>query len=303
MELRELRTLMTLAELGSITRTGEKLHLSAAAIHKQLKVLEDELSVRLYEKAGRQLRLTQAAEILLPHVKNLLAQYDAALGALNEWKGLKSGSVRIGTGPTMSSYILPSLLGEFRRRFPEVELFVETGNTQHLLDCLDKGLLDLTFLVSSELLEDPGLLVEANWDFEFVLVSSAKGRLRRVPLADLQKSPFILYKKGSIFENLIDRYFVENRFRPRVIMRFDNPEAIKAMIRSRLGISMLPLWAVDADLKNKTLSLIRQYEPPLCAKIALVTRKLSHVPQPVAAFMEVARHWKWKHARLTSRRR
>src|SRR5262249_58806958 len=114
MELRELRCLMTLADVGSITRTAEKLHLSAAAIHKQLKVLEDELNVRLYEKAGRQLRLTQAAEVLLPHIKNLLAQYDAALSALSEWKGLKHGLVRIGTGPTMSSYLLPSLLDGFR---------------------------------------------------------------------------------------------------------------------------------------------------------------------------------------------
>ncbi len=66
MELRELRSLVTLAENGSITRTAEKLNLSAAAIHKQLKILEDELGVRLYEKAGRQLRLTQAAEVILP---------------------------------------------------------------------------------------------------------------------------------------------------------------------------------------------------------------------------------------------
>jgi len=221
MELRELRCLVTLAEVGSITRTAEKLHLSAAAIHKQLKVLEDELGLRLYEKVGRQLRLTQAAEVLLPHVKNLLGQYDAVLSALSEWKGLNRGLVRIGTGPTMSSYLLPSLLEGFRRKFPEIELFVETGNTQHLLDCLGKGSLDLTFLISSELLEEPGLLIEAAWDFDFALVSGMKELPRRCRLKGLQEFPFILYKKGSIFENLIDRYFAENRFCPRVVMRFD----------------------------------------------------------------------------------
>jgi LysR family transcriptional activator of glutamate synthase operon len=297
MELRELRCLVTLADMGSITRTAEKLHLSAAAIHKQLKVLEGELGVRLYEKAGRQLRLTQAAEVLLPHIKNLLAQYDAALDALSEWKGLKRGVVRIGTGPTMSSYLLPSLLEGFRSLFPEVELFVETGNTQHLLDFLGKGLLDVTFLISSELLEAPGLLIEAAWDFDFALVSGMKALPRRYRLAELQEFPFILYKKGSIFENLIDRYFAENRFRPRVIMRFDTPEAIKAMIRSGLGVSMLPLWVVEAELKNKTLSILRQQEPPLCARVALVTRKFGYVPQPVSAFLEVARKWKWKNTR------
>src|SRR5690242_12980608 len=101
MELRELRSLITLAELGSLATAAERLHLSAAAIHKQLKVLEVELGVQLYERIGRTLKLTQAAEVLLPYSKDLLAQHDAALEAMEEWKGLKRGVVRIGAGPTI----------------------------------------------------------------------------------------------------------------------------------------------------------------------------------------------------------
>src|SRR5258708_3156695 len=114
MGLRELRSLATVADLGSITRTGEKLHLSPPAIHKQLRSLESELGVRLYDRVGRRLQLTQAAEVLLPYVRDLLADYDAAIDALNEWKGVKKGVVRIGTGPAMSSYILPAVRKEFR---------------------------------------------------------------------------------------------------------------------------------------------------------------------------------------------
>jgi len=156
-------------------------------------------------------------------------------------------------------------------------------------------------LISSELLDQPGLLIEAAWDFDFVLVSGMKKVPQTCKLVELQDYPFILYKKGSIFENLIDRYFAENRFRPRVIMRFDTPEAIKAMIRSGLGVSLLPLWVVDAELKNKTLSVMRPHQQPLSASIALVTRKLSYVPQPVSAFIDVARKWKWKSTRPVER--
>lgn len=292
MELRELRSLVALAKLGSIARTADKLNMSPAAIHKQLKVLENELGVQLYEKAGRQLRLTQAAEIILPHIKNILAQYDATISALNEWKGLKCGLVRIGTGPTFSSYLLPSLLQEFRGKFPDVEIYVETGNTHQLVEALSGGLLDVTILVSSELSEAPGLTVEATWDFEVALVSSQQQSSKPCRLADLQDSPFILYKKELIFERMIDRYFAEAGFRPRVTMRFDNAEAIKAMVRAGLGISMLPLWTVDAELKSKTLSLIRQQEAPLRAKMALVTRKLGYLPQPVSAFINTTKRWK-----------
>lgn len=301
MELRGLRSLIALAESGSITRTAERLHLSAAAIHKQLKLLEEELGVRLYEKAGKQLRLTQAADVILPHVRNLLAEYDAALAALGEWKGLKRGLVRVGAGPTFSSYTLPALLKEFRRRYPDVELFVETGHTPFLIEGLKKGAIDLIFIVASELLEGPGLAVEAMWDFEIVLVSGLRASPARCRLAELRALPFVLYRQGSVFENLIDRYFAEQGFRPRVVTRSDNAEAIKALVRSGLGVSMLPRWAVEAELKEKKLALIRQQEPPLAARLALVTRRPGYTTQPVSAFIEVARGWKWKSARLLSR--
>lgn len=302
MELRNLRSLVALAELGGIRRVAEKLHLSAAAIHSQLKTLEEEMGVQLYEKMGRQLRLTQVAETLLPHIRNLLAQYEAVVSALDEWKGLKHGVVRVGASLTISSYMLPALIEEFRRRYPAVRLLVETGSTQALVPALSNGALDLLLIVTSEFLEDPGLVVEETWDYEIVLVTREKRVPRRCALRDLRGLPFILHKKGSVFENIIDRYFVEAGFHPQeVIMRFDNSEAIKAMIRSGLGIGLLPMWMVEAESKDKTLKLIRQEEPPLTSKIALVTRKLTHTPQPVQAFIEVTRSWDWKNVRLTSR--
>lgn len=301
MELRELRSLVALADHGSIARAAERLHLSSAAIHKQLKVLETELGIQLYEKVGRKLQLTQAAEILLPYSRDLLAQHDAAVSAMSEWKGLKRGLVRIGAGPTISSYILPGLLKRFRRAFPKVDLFVETGNSVALAEGLSNGSLDLALMVSSQLPEEPNLSVEASWDVEFVLVSRLRQVSRRCSILALSKFPFILFQKGSRIENLIDRYFAETNFRPTVIMTSDNAEAIKAMIRSGLGISMLPFWIVDADLRKGALSLIRQKERPLFSKLDLISRKSSYVPQPVAAFIELAQNYKCKKPRLTSR--
>lgn len=188
MELRELRSLVILSEVGSITKTAEQLNLSVAAIHKQLKMLESELGVRLYEKVGRQLRLTQAAEVIIPHIKNLFTHYDASICALKEWKGLKGGAVRIGSGPTMSSYILPSLLENFRRKFPNVELSIETGTTPDLAESLARGALDLAFLVSLDQLE-PQLVAEAAWDFEMVFVSGAQQFPRRCHITEMHSFP------------------------------------------------------------------------------------------------------------------
>ncbi len=300
MELRELRSLLSLSETGSISLTGERLHLSAAAIHKQLKLLEAELGVRLYEKVGRRLQLTQASEVLIPYLKNLLVQYDSALSALEEWKGLGRGVVRIGTGP--SSYVLPAILKKFRRANPGVEVLVETGNTPVLLDELQKGSLDLALVVSADLAEARDYCLETHWDFELVLVSHMRQPPKRPHLTDLKNQRFILFRKGSRMQNPIDRYFGAHGFEPNVTMRFDNADFIRAMVRTGLGVSMLPLWVVDREVKEGRLSLIHQAEPPLYSKIALIRRKSSFVSQPVQGFITTARSIDLKNLRLLTGR-
>ena len=301
MELRELRSLIALSELGSITLAAHRLHLSPAAIHKQLKSMEDELSVRLYEKIGRRLELTAAARVMLPYFADTLARFDGALHALQEWKGIKQGAVRIGAGPTLSTYVLPALLKRYRRRYPDIELLVETGNTRTLLETLDRGALDLALMVASESPEVSNVMVERFWDIEMVLISHLRQAPRQCRLAELRKFPFILFQQGSRLGNLVDRYFAEMDFHPRVIMRFDNAEAIKAMIRTGLGISVLPMWAVDAELRKHAFSSIRQTERPLLSRIALVSRKSSYVPASVQAFTQVARDFECRNPRLTLR--
>ncbi len=287
MELKEVRSLLAIAKLGSISQAAECLHLSPPAIHKQLKNLASELSVPLYEKLGQRLQLTQAAEVLLPYLNDMVAQYAAALSALQEWKGMKRGSVRVGAGAT--SYILHVLLRKFRRTHPGVELLVETANHPVLLESLNNGSLDLALVVSADLIDSHGISVEASWDYELVLVSHSRKPPRRPHLVDLKNLPFILFRKGSRFEESVNRYFSMYGFEPNVIMRFDNADFIKSMVLAGLGISALPLWLVHREVAQHRLSIIRQVEPPLRSSISLIRRDCSFVPQPVQAFIETAR--------------
>lgn len=282
-----MRSLLTLAELGSISQTGTKLHLSPGAIHKQIKVLETELGVRLYEKVGRHLQMTQAADILMPYYRDMLAQNDSAIAAMEEWNGLGSGVVRVGSGP--SSYMLPAILKKFREANPAVDILVETGNTPVLMDELRKGSLDLAFIVSTDLVEEPDWCVESHWQFQMLLVSHERCALKRPRIAALKHLRFILFRKGSRMQSPIDRYFAAHGLEPNVIMRFDSTDFIRNMVRTGLGVSMLPSWVVDKDVKDGQLHIIRQAEPPLCSNIALIRRKSSFVPRAVLAFIETAR--------------
>ena len=203
--------------------------------------------------------------------------------------------MRVGTGPT--SYLLPSILKQFRPTNPGVEVLVETGNTPDLLESLGKGSLDLAILVSPGLTEGQDFCVEATWDFELVLVSHLRRPPRRPRLADLKNSRFVLFRKVSRMQEPIDHYSAANGFDPNVAMRLDNSDLIKDMVRVGMGVSMLPLWVVAKDVKDGHLSLIHQAEPPLYSKLALVRRKLSYVPRPVQAFIDTARSLDLKHLR------
>jgi DNA-binding transcriptional LysR family regulator len=233
------------------------------------------------------LQLTQAAEVLLPYLNDMLAQYAAALSALEEWKGAKGGSVRIGAGAT--SYILQLLLKKFHRAHPDVELLVETGSHPVLLERLRSAALDLAMVVSADLTNSRGVSVEAAWNYELVLVSHGRKLPRRLHLAELKNLPFIQFRKGSRFEESVSRYFAVHGFEPHVVMQFDNAEFIKSMVLAGLGISALPLWLVHKEVVHQRLSIIHQVEPPLYSNISLIRRDSKYVPRPVQAFIDTSR--------------
>jgi DNA-binding transcriptional LysR family regulator len=145
MEIREIASLAKLATNGSILETARLYNLSSGAVHKHLKSLEAEFDTKLYEKHNRTLRLTPAGKFVLPFLKEVLSQREAAVKALSDWKRAPHGVVRVGAGAAFTSTVLPLILKRFRHRFPEVALYVEVGNRDDLIKGLEDGLLDLTF--------------------------------------------------------------------------------------------------------------------------------------------------------------
>ena len=104
-------------------------------------------------------------------------------------------------------------------------------------------------------------------------------------------------EKGMILNGLVERYFSSIGFRPRVAMRFDNAETIKAMVEAGLGMSMLPHWVLDEKERRKRVFRVRQKEAPLFLDIFLIVPRDSPRRQPVSAFLALARRWSWEHVR------
>src|SRR6516164_807711 len=172
MEFREILSFVLLAKSHSILETSRELRLTPGAVHKHLKMLESELGVQLYEKYDGSLRLTEAGKTILPYLQDILDRRDAAIQATSDWKSETAGLVRVGAGPSFSSYMLPRILSRFRRKFPKVEIFVETGNGRNLRESLRIGSLDLIFDVAHPAVDPSEFTTMAAWESDLGIVSA-----------------------------------------------------------------------------------------------------------------------------------
>lgn len=297
MELKELRSLVLLAELGSIQLVSEKCGRSPGAVHKRLKLLEEELGARLYEKQGRRLVLTPVGEMALPYLRDMLAQGEAAKAAVAEWKAARRGVVRVGAGPSFCAHLLPLVIEKYRKQHPRVDLFVETGGGQQLLEGLRNRSLDLVFHLAAGTEEEQDLEVCAQWESEIVLAGPARARRGRWSARDIEGWPFLLFRKGSPMASLVGRYLAEMNIRPAVVMRSDSAEAIKAMVMRGMGLTAMFRWTVEPELAAGALRVIRTDLPPLRSRMSLLRWKLAYAPEAVRAFIGTAREAKWKHLR------
>jgi DNA-binding transcriptional LysR family regulator len=234
----------------------------------------------------------------MPYLEELLAQCDAITAALTEWKGVQRGFVRIGANPAMSSFLLPSLLKSFRKKWPGVALMLDVDVSPNLSHRVASRSLDLAM----GLWDDPSqgrVASRARWEYEVVAVTSGQDSANYTRLQDLSGQPFVRLPQGAVLAAWIDSYLNRYEVRPSQVMVVNNAQTMMSLICAGLGIGMLPMWAVAAEVRNGTLSVIRCEEPPLMGTLDLITAKSGYLPPPVKAFIDLAREESsWEHVRL-----
>ncbi len=248
----QLRLLAAVVERGGVTRAAEALGLSQPAVSHQLKALRTALAVPLLEGAGARQRLTPAGEIVYGHARRILAEFDAAGLALDELHGLRRGSLTVVGDTTVATYVLPDVLGAFRSEHPAIEVRLDVGNRQHVLDRLVAN--DVDFGVSGRPWDrSPVALVArpflAN---ELIAVASPRHRLAGVPrigLRDLADEPFILREPGSGTRETTEEAFRRAHLPLRPFMELASNGAIKRAVARDLGVSVLSRYAATLELE------------------------------------------------------
>lgn len=278
MNLRDLRYLVALAEHRHFGRAAEASFVSQPTLSTQIRKLEEELGVALFERAPRNIMLTPVGREIVERARKVLADIDQMADIARRSQDPEAGTVRLGMFPTLGPYLLPHVLPSLRQRFPRLELLLVEDKTDALLQRLGEGRLDAAVLALP--LADEQLHAEPLFDEPFVLATPAGHRLaERTALAidDLDEERLLLLEEGHCLrEQALDVCRLagagERDFRATSL------ETLRQMVAAGVGSTLLPVLSVQPPVPaSPDLRLVRFSGTPPFRRVAMVWRRSSAI--------------------------
>ena len=290
MEVRQLQIFRALSEELSFTRTAEKVHTVQSNVTAQIKALEEELGIPLFDRLGRRVTLTDAGRNFLPFASQALTAMDRGQRALQT--GIEpSGPLRIGAAESLLTYRLPEVLRAFRRHFPHVELIFRPYVNATLALELEAGKLDMA--IYGDDLQAFSSIASIRLRTERVLLlADATHPLASQPTvkpADLAGQNLLLTEAGCSYRGKLDRALALGNIRPGNVTEFSSVEALKQCVTLGMGLGLLPAIVVARELRQKRLKALRWAGASLDISTHILWHKDKWISPAMAAFMELVK--------------
>jgi len=238
-ELRHLRSFVTVAELASFSRAAERLHLSQPALSRQIRDLEGELGVSLFDRTGRRPQLTSEGQDLLGRSRGLVIDAESLVERAATLKGGQTGILRVGATPMTLESFLPSFLARYTRRLPDVAVnLVEDGGAA-LLTRIERGELHLGLTFP----QHPGLQSRLLFPVRLLAVVAPAHRLARktaVDLSDLAGERLLVLRREFLSRQLLDATFQVAHLRPHVLLESAAAHTLVALAHAGYGTAIVP---------------------------------------------------------------
>ena len=277
MNLRDLRYFIALAETRHFGRAAEACFVSQPTLSTQLKKLEEELGVALFERAPRNILLTPDGEQILRHAKLALSHVGTMQEIAKHTKDPESASIRLGIFPTLAPYLLPHVVPKLRKRFPNLELLLIEEKTEILIHQLRDGLIDAAILaepLTEEQFESMHLFTEP-----FVLALPEKHPLSKqltLGMGELEQQHLLLLEDGHCLRDQALAVCALSGASEKEGFRATSLETLRQMVAAGVGITLLPMLAVKPPVpKSPYIRLLPFRNPAPTRRIALFWRKSS----------------------------
>jgi LysR family transcriptional regulator, transcription activator of glutamate synthase operon len=280
-ELRDLHYFEVIARLEHVSKAAQELSIAQPALSKLIRDLEAQLGVTLFERVGRNLRLSEAGKRLQEHAHIIRAQYAALYAEMRESAGAEIGRVAIGTPPTVGLRLLPRVLAQFHQEHPAVELHVRESSSQGLLNLLDDAAIDLAIValpagrrgVHETPLFSERLVVVVSRNHPF----ADRGTIAFSELAD---QPFLLYPVGYEMREATLNACKQAGFRPRIVLDGGEMDMLLRLAEVGLGLAVMPQLALS---QVHELAILHVHDQELRRTMGLVSRRNRAITPAVAA--------------------
>jgi DNA-binding transcriptional LysR family regulator len=284
MQLQQLRYFLAVAETRHFTQAADNLGVAQPTLSKQIHTLEASLGAPLFERIRGAVSLTAAGSALLPLAQRMVADADAARSAVSDIVGLRRGEVRLGATPSLCSSLVPEVLRTFRAANPEIQLYVNEGSSQDLIENLHAHTLDLALIVQpsqspADFLEATPILQES-----LVVASTLDGPpptvFPQIALAELEHTPLVMFRAGYDIRGVTLEACRAAGFTPKFAVEGGEMDAVLAFVEAGLGVALVPSMV----LINRPLLRATPLAPPgMQRTIALAHRKRTVLPHAAAA--------------------
>lgn len=256
MELRQIKYFIEVAKMEHVTDAAVNLHVAQSAVSRQIANLEGELNVKLFEREGRNVKLTTVGRIFLEHVEIALLEIDNAVEKVKEFLNPETGVIRIGFPNNLSANTLPNVISSFREHYPNISIQVRQGSLNFLIQSIIKGSLNLAFVT-------PVPMNEKNVNGRIFFTEKMVALLphdhflaeqERVHLDQLHNDPFVLFRTG-LRKNIILDACRQAGFEPEIAFEGEDIDTIKNLVAAGLGVSLLPETTVSRDVPRETVKI------------------------------------------------
>jgi len=292
-----LKVFRAVAEHLSFRKAAERLFLSQPAVTLQIKALEDDLGVRLFDRAANRISLTPQGARLLRYAKKIATLVSQAEQELAAGEGQLSGELALGVSTTIAQYVLPRLIGAFLGEHPRVKLLLQSGNTEEIVELL------IERKVSIGLIEGPSrhreIRAEPFMEDELVLIASPQFENGRMSREQLTSSSLLMREQGSgsrrVVETALEKAGIKLKSFHHV-MNLDSTEAIKSAVEAGLGVGFVSRWAISKELELGALKVVDVAGVRVARSFSLILCTGPESQGPVGAF----RNFALQRARLLS---
>ncbi|MES0857442.1 LysR family transcriptional regulator [Geobacillus sp. G4] len=250
MELRQLQYFVEVARREHVSEAADALHVAQSAISRQIANLEAELGVQLFEREGRNVKLTPIGRHFLPHAEAVLKAVDDAKQQIEEYLDPERGTIKIGFPTSLASHMMPMVISAFKAEHPNVSFHLRQGSYYYLIEAVKKREIDLAFLgpIPAREIGIKGDILFSEPFAALLPNSHPLARRDRIVLNELRHDPFVTFPKGYILHQIVIDACHQAGFSPNISSEGEDLDAIKGLVSAGIGVTLLPESALSESL-------------------------------------------------------